>query len=227
MAKSVILALVIAIPLAVCLSAPTQEPNIALSIRVAEQDSPVQVVGLKMPERPSHDPLVHFRNASRKQTVRIWIEAIIAGRDGKVARIQSNSPNELWPEERAIPGGGDGWAHETVLQSARLVTSGKDLHSNCFRVTVLVLRVEFADGSFWSRDQGQKGVSWAYPSQPNTEDPCKNSNANESDVTQITGAAFRASTESDAGSSKEEIQSYQFSCHLVRRGERLVAMCPF
>lgn len=227
MARSFVLTLFVVVLLSVNSTAGTGEPTIAVSIRVAEQNSPVQVVGLRTPGGTSHDPLVHFRNTSEKQTSRIWVEAIIAGRDGKVARIQSNSPNQLRPEERSISAGGDGWAHETVLQSSRLVTAGKGLRSNCFRVTVLVLSVEFADGTSWHRDQGQKGVSWTYPSQPAIPDPCEISNANESDVALIAGAGFRASSDSDVGSSQEEVQSYGFSCHLIRKGERLVAMCPF
>lgn len=228
MGRFLILALLIAIPLAVGLSSPTEESTIGVLIRVAGQDSPVQVVGLRKPEKSSHDPLVHLRNTSSKQTARIWIEAIIAGHDGKVARINSNYPNVFWPEERAIPPGGDGWAHETVLQSTHLLTAGKELHSNCLRVTVLVVNVEFADGTSWHRDQSQEGVSWTYPSQPAPEDPCKISNANESDVAQIAGAGFRAPFDSDAGgSSQEEVQFYGFSCHVARKGERVVAMCPF
>jgi hypothetical protein len=226
MVRFAVLALIIAVPLGVSSTAGT-EPTIGLSIRVAGQDNPVQVVGLRRPGRSSHDPLVHLRNTSSKQTARIWIEAIIAGRDGKVARIQSNSPNQLWPEERAIPPGGDGWAHETVLQSARLVIAGKDLHSNCFRVTVLVLSVEFGDGSSWRRDLNQKGVSWTYPAESGTEDPCRDSTASESEVAQITGGGFRASSDLDASSGEEDVQSYGFTCRLIRKGERLIAMCPF
>ena len=228
MGRFLILALLIAIPLAVGRSVPADESAIGVLLRVAGQDSPLQIVGLRKPEKFSHDPLVHLRNTSSKQTTRIWIEAIIAGRDGKVARINSNYPNVLWPEERVISPGGDGWAHETVLQSTHLLTAGKDFHSNCLRVTVLVLSVDFADGTSWHRDQSQKGVSWTYPSQPDPEDPCKISNANESDVAQIAGAEFRAPSDSDAGgSSQEEVQFYGFSCHLARKGERVVAMCPF
>lgn len=227
MARSVILALITAIPLAIGLSEATEESTISVRIRVAGQDSPIQVVGLKKPEKRSHSPLVHLRNTSSKQTARIWIEAIIAGRDGRVARTNSNSPNLFWPEERAIMPGGDRWAHETVLQSAHLLIAGKDLHSNCLRVTVLVLSVEFADGSSWHRGQNQEGVSWTYPSQSDAEDPCKDSTANESDVARIEGVGFSAASNLDADPEQNELQSYGFSCRLIGKGEKLVAMCPF
>lgn len=66
----------------------------AILVSVAAQESPVQVVGIKLPEKSGHDPLVHIRNTSSKETARIWVEAIISARDGRITRINSNDPNE-------------------------------------------------------------------------------------------------------------------------------------
>lgn len=203
------------------------DPSVAVLVRVAAQESPVQVVGIKLPEKPSHDPQVHFRNASSKETAHIWVEAIISGRDGKITRISSNDPNERWPGERVIRPQSDGWAREVILQSPHLVMAARTLHSNCLNATVLVKRVEFADGTSWDRDQGQKGVSWTYPTQPRAEDPCENSTATESDVSQIAGVGHREGSDSDTADDHDEVQSYSFSCSLVPRNRGLVAMCPF
>ena len=203
------------------------DPSVAVLVRVASQESPIQVVGIKLPEKPSHDPLVHFRNASSKETAHIWVEAIISGRDGKTTRINSNDPNERWPGERVIRPEGDQWAHEVVLQSSHLVVAARTLHSNCLNVTVLVKNVEFADGTSWDRDQGQKGISWTYPTQPRPEDPCKDSTATESEVSQIAGVGHREGSDSDTADDHEEVQFYSFSCSLVPKNHGFVAMCPF
>lgn len=209
----------------VVVGSAAQDPTISVLVRAGGQDSPVQIIGLRRPEKQNHDPLVHFRNTSTKTTTHILIEAIISGRDGKVIRTSSNSPNQLWPAERSVPAGGDGWAHETVLHPARLVTAGKDLHSNCLQVTVLVLSVDFDDGTSWNRDQGKNGISWTLPTQ--LEDPCKNSTATEAEVSQIIGAAVLSYADKPADHG--EVDSYSFSCALTAKqgGGGLVAKCTF
>lgn len=225
MMRPSVLALLVALSGTVCPAAG--DPTVAVVVRVATQDSPVQVVGIKLAQRSNNEPLVHFRNTSPKETSHIWMEVIISGRDGRITRVNSNAPNELWPAERAIRPSSDGWAHEVMLQSSRLVIAAKSLHSNCLNVTVLVKNVEFADGTSWDRDQGQKGVSWTYPTQAHAEDPCKNSTATESEVSQIAGAGHREGSDSDAAHDDDEVQFYSFSCSLVPRNHGLIAMCPF
>ena len=212
----------------VAASLAIEDPTISALVRVGGQESPVQAVGLKAPKREDHYPLVHLRNTSAKQTARILIEAVIAGRGGKVARIQSNSSTNLWPAERAIPPGGDTWAHEAVLESSHLVTGGKGLRSSCLQVTVLVLRVDFADGTSWDRDQNKKGISWTMPTHLDQEDTCKNATATEDQAGQIVGAGFRWSR-LDNPAGDEEVDSYSFSCSLVPAKGRdgLTAICPF
>jgi hypothetical protein len=225
MTKTSTLALLVAVGSAVGLAAG--DPTVAVLVRVAAQDGPVQVVGIKLAERPSHDPMVHLRNASSKDTVRTWVEAVISGRDGKITRISSNASNELWPAERAIRPASDAWAHEVVLESSRLVMAAKNLRSNCLNVTLLVKNVDFADGTSWDRDHGQKGVSWTYPTQEHAEDPCRNSTATESEVSQIAGAGHRTGSDSETAHDHDEVQFYSFSCSLVPGNHGLIAMCPF
>jgi hypothetical protein len=57
MTKTSTLALLVAVGSAVGLAAG--DPTVAVLVRVAAQDGPVQVVGIKLAERPSHDPMVH------------------------------------------------------------------------------------------------------------------------------------------------------------------------
>ncbi|PYX52986.1 MAG: hypothetical protein DMG76_27335 [Acidobacteria bacterium] len=67
----------------VAASLAIEGPTISVLVRVGGQESPVQTVGLKAPRREDHYPLVHLRNTSVKQTARILIEAVIAGRAGR------------------------------------------------------------------------------------------------------------------------------------------------
>lgn len=115
-----------------------------------------------------------------------------------------------------------------MLQSSHLVMASRTLHSNCLNVTVLVKRIEFADGTSWDRDQDQKGLSWVYPTQARAEDdPCRNSTATEAEVSQIAGAGHREGSDSDTAHDPDEVQSYSFSWALVSKNRGLVAMCPF
>jgi hypothetical protein len=225
---ALLLPAVIVIAAGIAAGTAAQDPTISILVRAGGQNGPVQIVGLKRPEKQGHDPLVHFRNTSSKKTARIWVEAIISGRDGKVVRISSNSSNQLRPAERSVPPGGEGWAREPVLQSSRLVTAGKDLHSNCLQVTVLVSSVDFDDGTSWNRDQGKNGISWTLPTRLGGEDSCKNSTATDAEVGQITGAGIR-SLHVDKPADHGEVDSYSFSCALTPKqgGEGLVATCSF
>jgi hypothetical protein len=79
-----------------------QVAKIAVTVRVLEQSGPVNIVGIRAVESTGQDVLVHYRNTSSKRTLRIWLEAIVSGREGGSAHISSNAPNEFWPSERSI-----------------------------------------------------------------------------------------------------------------------------
>jgi hypothetical protein len=222
----VLLVFLSALACAVCESGARQVPTVVVRVGLESQDSPVQVLGLKRPERPDHYPLVHLRNTSSRQTVQIWIAALVRGRDGKVVRINSDEPNERWPAERTIPPGDDAWAQEIILQSGRLVFAGKNLHSSCLDVTIIVMRVEFADGSLWNQNPDQNEISLGIPRQSDGEDACKNSTATEAEVEQIAGFGMQPTPNLDVSVMRDEVQSYSFSCSLVLKKGGLIALCP-
>lgn len=186
------------------------------------QDCPLEILDLKPPERVGDPPRVHLRNNSIKHTVRFWIEAQIMTPQGGLDRTNSNSPNELRPSERIIPPGGEVDALEDVLQSTSLAWAAKGLHSNCLRVAVFVLSVDFADGTSWRGDSRKATFRIDLPA--SELGTCTPSAAAEPDLIEMRGAGF---TPGRLAPPKYHgpVQSYSFSCPIRRVGGTLHAMC--
>ena len=210
----------------VSVSPPNQESGVTMVVGIAGKDGPVQVIGLKRPQRPSRYPLVHVRNSGTETTKQIWMEAIISGGANKTVHIDSDVFRSRSSAERGIGPHNDGWVQEPKLQSSALVLFAKQLHSDCLKVAVLVTRVEFTNGSSWNRDQSQKPDWLILPEEAGIGDPCKQSAVSDSDLELLTSAEYVEAPDGEVPDSTE-VRTYLFSCPLVHRSGGFVAMCPF
>jgi hypothetical protein len=186
------------------------------------QDCPLEILDLKPPERVGDPPRVHLRNISSKQTVRFWIEAEIMTPQGGLTRTNSNGPNQFRPSERIIPPGGEVDALEDVLQSTSLASAAKELRSNCLRVAVIVLSVDFADGTFWHGDSQRAAFRIDLPA--SEQGTCTPSASAEPDLMEMRGVGFTAGRVTSP-KYHGPVQSYSFSCPIRRVGGTLHAIC--
>lgn len=205
---------------------PDNEPAITVWVMGEGKNGPVQVTGLKQPQKPTRYPLVHLRNGSSVPTKHISIEAIIDGGADKIAHIESGSSKVRSRSGRGIAPYSDGWVQEPILQSSALVLFAKELHSTCLKVAVLVTRVEFTNGSSWNRDQSQKPDWLMLSHEAGIGDPCKRSAVSDSDLELLTSAEYAETPDAEVPD-PTEVRTYLFCCPLVRRSSGLVAMCPF
>ncbi len=214
---------------AICAGTANQDDRLTLTLRVANHiDAPLEIIGLKRADEAAKDPLVHFRNNSSLKTSRIWLEVIVTDHQNQklMLRTNSNGPNVLWPAERVLEPGSDGWAHESELSShAILLTLKEHPHARCVSATVSVMNVEFADGSSWWYDEN-KGVTFLDGA--SQEDLCKNSPSAGPETHELSGPAVKHTREPEKLIHWEKQNSYSISCPVILlRGEKYYAACPF
>jgi hypothetical protein len=204
-----------------------RDPTVVTNLRILQQDAPVQILGMKLPDRSGHEPSLRLRNTFSSKTSRIWVEAIITDRQGHVVYTNSNSPNELRPTERVILPGTEGWAQETVLRSDTLLSAARDLRSNCISVDVLVMRVDFEDGTSWNPDRSKRLAASRFPEKVDETVTCSSATASEDEIGRLAGVRFTAGQELRRPQASSEFQSYSFSCVLHSNEGKLIGECPF
>lgn len=202
-----------------------RDPTVVTKLRILPQDAPVQILGMKLPDGSGHEPSVHLRNTSSSTTSRIWVEAIITDPQGHFVSTNSNAPNELRPAERVIAPGAEGWAQETVLRSVGLLMAAKQLRSNCVSVDVLVMRVDFEDGTSWNLDRSKRLAASRLPEKMDETVTCSNATASEDEIGSLAGVQIRAKSHRPQDSS--EFQSLSFSCSLHSDEGHILGSCPF
>lgn len=212
--------------------ARAQDSTVVTNLRVVQQDAPVQILGIKLPESSQrqsgqYEPLVHLRNTSQNKTSRIWVQAIVTDAKGHVTRTNSNSPNNLSPFERVVLPGDEGWARETVLRSDNLLRAAKRLRSNCISVDVLVMRVDFADGTSWRVDGNKALAAARQPERIDGSVGCSDATASEVEIASLTSVQFRTDQEFTRPQDSPEVQSYSFTCSLHSEKGQTVGSCPF
>jgi hypothetical protein len=202
-----------------------RDSTVVTKLRILQQEAPVQILGMKLPEGSGHEPSVHLRNTFSSKTSRIWVEAIITDPQGHFVSTNSNAPNELRRAERVISPGAEGWAQETVLRSVGLLMAAKKLRSNCISVDVLVMRVDFEDGTSWHLDRSKRLAASGLPEKMDEAVACSNATASEDEIGSLVGVQIRAGSRRPQDSS--EVQSFSFSCSLHSDEGRIVGSCPF
>jgi hypothetical protein len=199
----------------------------AVTVNVAigsQKDSPLQILGIKRPERVGEPARVQLRNVSSNKTARFWVEVLIGTPNAGFISSNSNGPNEFWPQERLVEAGNSSEVKETVLQSNNLVMAAKQLHSRCLSVSVLVMSVDFADGTQWQlkpEEEKQIWMNMTWPQSPSVSQPTQSPDCRLED---LDGVGYRLS--GPDSKQEESVSSYSFSCSLRRTAGKLMAMCP-
>jgi hypothetical protein len=135
---------------------PTDVTKIVVFVTTVKQESPLQIIGFKLPDKVGGAPMLLLRNVSDKPIRDFHVAADIGnpeadshGQIGPAFATSTNSSSLDWPQERAIPPNSDREAHEAILRTHTLAAWGGQLHSSCLHVAAIVLSVDFADGTRW------------------------------------------------------------------------------
>lgn len=175
------------------------------------------------------EPSVHLRNTSERRTKAIWTEAIISNENGQITRTNSNVPNVRWPAERTIAPSAESWARETVLRSSSLIMGAKRLHSNCLTVDIVIMAVDFDDGTSWQLSAGNndRSAGATLPDHLDEAETCSNATASHSEVDTLAGANTVSRPSPVRRPPSGEVQSYSFTCTLKSQSGMSIATCPF
>jgi hypothetical protein len=211
------------------------ETAVNVSVSAAGQHGPLQIVGLRPPERGHGNAIdMLLRNTSNIATVDYWVQPLVVARD-RLGPVwdKTNAHAAIRPGYGVIGPGGETWSQEmSVLSLTTVMIAAKDLHSTCLRITPVILEVHFADGTKWNLDKIDDALNRA--DKVNSEPACAGSRAAESDFAQLSmiiegvGASHSNPAASDRSFfrsvDRNGVQSFSFSCGLHRVDDSRVAL---
>ena len=214
---------------------PTGDVNIVVVVTTVKQESPLQIVGLKLPDKVGGAPVVVLRNASNKQILGFHAAAAIGNPEVDNAEqpiatpSTSSSSNLDWPEGPIppIPANSEREARGKILRSHLLAAWGGRLHSSCLHVAAFILSVEFADGTTWQLENLQDRQIWKSSLGSDSTKTCGHSFAVESALQEWDGASGYVQTGSPIHLDASTVQSYSVTCQLRSLEGKLVAICPW
>ena len=215
---------------------PADDAKINIFVTTTSQDSPLQVVGFRLPDKVGSAPMLVVLNISDKEVREFGVEAAV-GDPEESARVETgemvaigtkNGSGRIgWPQERMVPPNNRREAHETIFEPHHLAAWGQRLHSNCLHVAAIVTRVKFADGTSWELENFKDQTIWRSSLKTDSAKSCGHSPEIENALKQWSGAAGNASTGSLSHVDPGIVKSYSITCPLRMTGSELAAICPW
>lgn len=216
----------------------TSRPNgakVTVTVAVAKQeDAPLQIAALRLPDPSSRWTLAILNNRSSKPVRAFWIGVIFdrpdeTGDPGGGVRYRefvgtSSGPVQAAPGITVSPEQ-QLQSQYQVLQSHALAYLAKLVGSNCVHAAVVISRVDFEDGTNWEFDQKQASQLWRDTLATRSGNACGHDRALEGTLRRLDGSGYESGP--FMRMSPREAESYSFSCVLCTMGTRWIAMCPF
>lgn len=207
-----------------------EDARLAATVLAANPEgSPLRIVGFRLPATYNDAPKVIVQSLSSKQVRAFWVVAVVGRSDGLAAEFPKAGEGSVqayrWLEERAILPHGKGEARESVLTSSKLAYLARSVNSTCLRIVVVIVRVEFDDGTEW--DLGNHGLQMWKDSLPQGAGPCALPPGFEDTLRRLEGSGPEESSGLPTRLSSAQLESYSVSCSLREIRGRFLAMCPF
>ena len=201
------------------------EPTVNVSMTVAGQEGPLEIIGFK-PAVNSDGFALHIHNLSDKATRDFWVEPLVRNSRGQLWHF-TNGHAALRPGEGNIPAGGEAWDSNTAQLRVNLVLVAKDLRSTCLRVTPIVMAVDFIDGTSWKVSPRQETEALAQADRVAKASACTESADADSYLGQLDSYGLKSNFfDSYRSEEPSAAQSFTFSCSLRRINDsRVTAFC--
>lgn len=212
-------------------------------VTMVKQDSPVQIVGFKLPDKgpfsgksvgvgcllEGYCPQVLLHNTTAKEVKFLEIRGILGNprnNDPEYPRseleILASQALKSVPQPLIAANGDAAFGDRTLWPFMAVALSVKELQSNCIQFAVIVTRVEFSDGTVWRSDHNQNRILWRNSIRQGYASSCQDSRAVEDAINQLQGAGG-GSAPSPLDSGSETVQFYEAACRV--RGS--VATCDW
>jgi hypothetical protein len=225
-----VLGLVVALlfPLAT-MGSEKEDLKLVTLVSIASQpDSPIQILGFKMPTKAAGHPSVVFRNISQKEIRGVVIVGVEgdpsdpgALRGEKEGKLLASDPVE---QQLIVAPSNIGEYKDRFPRSTDFVSDSIKVHSNCLHAAVLVYLVVFSDGSKWdSSDWDTMARLWRNSVTPESASSCDHSHQAEQALQRLRGSRYRA-TRSPSRSDTAILPKLSLSCLLEKDQE--FADCP-
>jgi hypothetical protein len=222
---------------------PVENLVVKLFVTTVKQDSPVEVVGFKYPDRgpgyPHRDdndfegmcltggycPKVVLRNATGKDVTAVGVEGLFgnpAEPQGGTGEPLSRSMEVLWADTKklkslhVIAANGEAeFGSKTLWPFTAAGIGTHELGSNCVHVAVVVRRVEFSDGTEWMYDSKQNAALWRDSIPSGTAGSCQTSSEAAAALKSLGGSWSGAIP---SHSNDETVDSYSVICPVKKVG---------
>jgi hypothetical protein len=201
------------------------EPRVNVSITVAGQEGPLEIIGFK-PAGNSDGFALHIHNLSDKATRDFWVQPLVRNSRGQLWHF-ANGHAALRPGEGAIPAGGEAWDSNSARLRVNLVLVAKDLRSTCLRVTPIVMAVDFVDGTSWKVSPQQETEALARADRVAKASACAETARADDYFGQLDSFGLKTNFfDSYRSEEPSAAQSFKFSCSLHRINDsRVTAVC--
>jgi hypothetical protein len=222
---------------------PVQDFVVRLFVTIVKQDSPVEVVGFKYPDKgpgyPNRDdndyegmcltggycPKVVLRNTTGKVVTAVGVEGLYgnpAEPQGRLGGPLSRSMDVVWADAKklksldVITANGEAeFGSNTLWPFAAAGIGTHELGSSCVHVAVVVRRIEFSDGTDWAYDSAQNAALWRDSIPSGTASSCQTSSDTTATLKSLGGTW---SGPIPSHSSNEIVDSYSVICPVAKIG---------
>jgi hypothetical protein len=212
-----------------------QDLKIHLVVATVSQDSPLHVVGFKLPKDPG-DPLrIIFHNVSPKTIERLWVHTLIGDPTGNGGLTgpkgiwphawDSRDINSQWAMDWRIPAHQYTEIQEKSFRTINLVMQTRRFRSACLRVVLVVASVRFSDGTYWMMKEGTEQEAWNNSIHLMKPSSCTNSPELTAALNELSEVGFDRPGPQPHWS-QDTISFYSITCNLGKRDGKWVAICP-
>jgi len=234
-------------------ASPTDHVVVNLFVTTVKQDSPVQIVGFKLPDKGPGVPIseankdgaaclsggyctkVLLHNTTAKEVKHIVVIGVLGDprRDDDAEHPRPEMgvlPSSNWklaPPVLLTANGDAEFGSDSLWPFAIVGIALLDtVKSNCFHFAVVVTRVEFSDGTVWTSDPKQNQMLWRNSTRQENTSSCQDLSAVEGTIKQLQGASWSGPPPSHSGS--DTTQSYAVACPVRRVNDgELRAVCTW
>jgi hypothetical protein len=209
---------------------PADEVTITEFITSGKQDSPVKIVGFRLPEKISTGaPIVLLHNTTDKEIASYTLGALsgdprVVGASEKVIYYTNGSLGQDLQNSRIAPNGDTELLQDFLTPDGfNLLSISRNLRSNCLHVAVIVSYVFFSDGTVWKFDPHNDNSWWRDSLHFGNKDACDDSPEVEETLRQLKSEAW--SKASPAHANSQLVQSYSVMCPIRMISGDLTAVC--
>jgi hypothetical protein len=184
----------------------TDDIVINLFVTTVKQDSPVQILGFKLPNSATGDegpgemaeppergsvlvcrwcPQVLLRNTSSMKIKSVSLIGLIGDPNRPEQRTKGMPGMGILGQSRLgqpspyaiAPNGDANFGDDGLWPSTMALLAASHINSNCLHVAVVVWRIQFSDGTLWASDPEQEQLLWKESLRQENANSCQDSSA--------------------------------------------------